>query len=95
LEIALPQSATAAEAATTRSPVLVSVDSAEEVYVGDRPVPLSGLRAAVEELLRATPETEFGLQVDKAVPFQTVVKVLDALKEAGVENLPAFTEKTE
>ena len=31
------------------------------------------------------------LQADKKASFGTIVKVLDALKLAGVKNLPAFT----
>jgi biopolymer transport protein ExbD len=32
------------------------------------------------------------MQADRDAAFGLVVKVLDALKEAGVKNIPAFTE---
>ena len=28
------------------------------------------------------------MRADKTVPFGTIIKVLDTLKEAGIENLP-------
>jgi len=31
------------------------------------------------------------LQADKKASFGTIIKVMDALKLAGVKNLPAFT----
>lgn len=95
LQIALPQSATAAEAQNAEVPVMVSVDDKSRIYLGDVEVSKEDLSAAVRALLAKKPDEQIGLEVHKEVPFQVVVSILDALKEAGVENLPAFTEKPE
>ena len=44
--------------------------------------------------MRNLPETRrsaLALEADKKASFGTIVKVMDALKLAGVKNLPAFT----
>ena len=47
LHIALPQSATAAEAQNAEVPVMVSVDDKSHIFLGDVEVPKEGLSAAV------------------------------------------------
>jgi biopolymer transport protein ExbD len=41
--------------------------------------------------LPATRRSALALQADKKASFGTIIKVMDALKLAGVKNLPAFT----
>ncbi len=36
-------------------------------------------------------KSTLALQADKKASFGTIIKVMDALKLAGVKNLPAFT----
>ena len=51
----------------------------------------------VDELERAvrnlsqTQKASLALQADRKASFGTIIKVMDALKLAGVRNLPAFT----
>jgi biopolymer transport protein ExbD len=48
------------------------------------------LEAAVHNLPEQRRST-LALQADKKASFGTIIKVMDALKLAGVKNLPAFT----
>jgi biopolymer transport protein ExbD len=48
------------------------------------------LESAVRNLSE-TRRTSLALQADKKASFGIIVKVMDALKLAGVKNLPAFT----
>jgi biopolymer transport protein ExbD len=50
------------------------------------------LEAAVRNL-PATRRAALALQADKKSSFGTIIKVMDALKLAGVKNLPAFTRE--
>jgi len=43
--------------------------------------------------LPATKRSTLALQADKKATFGTIIKVMDALKLAGVKNLPAFTRE--
>ncbi len=43
-------------------------------------------------LMPMTPNRGLALNADKAAPFGVVISVMDILKEANVQNVPAFTE---
>ncbi len=50
----------------------------------------------LENAVRGLPDTRrssLALQADKKASFGMIVKVMDALKLAGVKNLPAFTRE--
>jgi len=52
----------------------------------------------LEAAVRGLPEerkSTLALQADKKASFGTIIKVMDALKLAGVKNLPAFTNTIE
>jgi len=50
------------------------------------------LEVAVRDLSEQRKST-LALQADKKASFGTIIKVMDALKLAGVRNLPAFTRE--
>jgi biopolymer transport protein ExbD len=52
------------------------------------------LEGAVRQL-PAQRKSSLALQADKKASFGMIVKVMDALKLAGVKNLPAFTNTME
>lgn len=93
LQINLPESRTATEApAEEIEPVLLQVRGETEIYLDDKPVALDALAAELKALQAAQPRRPIAMQADKAAQFGVVVRVLDALKEAGIHNIPAFTE---
>ncbi len=92
LEIKLPDSKTAAPAAEAKTePLVLRVKSAEELTLDDEPVTLEALGEALKAAREATPDRPVAMQADTEAPFGVIVQVLDALKEAGIKNLPAFT----
>jgi biopolymer transport protein ExbD len=91
VQINLPESQTATVAPAERQHVVVSVDENDEVRLDGNPLPIEELQAAVQELAVARKST-LALQADKKASFGTIIKVMDALKLAGVKNLPAFTQ---
>ena len=91
--IKLPESKTAVAAEKTTAPVILSVSESEEIYLDAKKVELEGLKDAIDELMKQTPPPTLALNADKKASFGTIIRVLDALKEAGVKgNLSAFTE---
>lgn len=90
VQINLPESQTATTAPAEQEHAIVSVDENDEVRLDGRPLPVEELQVAVQELA-ATKKTSLALQADKKASFGTIIKVMDALKLAGVKNLPAFT----
>jgi len=93
--INLPDSKTATAAPNPADPAILSISKDEKLFLDNKPVELSNLKQALEEMLAATPNRGLALNADKAAPFGVVVSVMDILKEANVRNVPAFTETKE
>jgi biopolymer transport protein ExbD len=88
----LPESKTAQKKPSELDHAIVSINESDEVKLDGRAVNVDELEGAV----RALPEerkSTLALQADKKASFGTIIKVMDALKLAGVKNLPAFTRE--
>ena len=92
VQINLPESKTATSAPAELEHAIVSVDQNENIQLDGRPLHVEELEAAVRNL-PATRKSSLVLQADKGASFGIIVKVMDALKLAGVRNLPAFTRQ--
>jgi biopolymer transport protein ExbD len=92
VQINLPESKTATNAPSELEHALVSVDQNDEVKLDGVTLATDELENAVRNLPAARRST-LALQADKKASFGTIVKVMDALKLAGVKNLPAFTRE--
>jgi len=90
--INLPDSKTATAAPTQADPAILSISKDKTLFLDGKPVELSDLKLALEQMLAATPNRGLALNADKDAPFGMVVSVMDILKEANVRNVPAFTE---
>ena len=90
VQINLPESATATTQAAQTEHAVVSVSENDEVRLDGTPLPVEELEAAVRNLSGAR-RTSLALEADRKASFGTIIKVMDALKLAGVKNLPAFT----
>ena len=71
---------------------VVSVNANDEVRLDGEVVGVENLEASVRKLA-ATRRSSLALQADKKASFGTIIQVMDALKLAGVKNLPAFTRE--
>ena len=96
LQINLPESKTAEQTpAEKQEPVLLRVKSAEQITLDEKPVTLETLAEALKSLRTQAPSRPIAMQADREAPFGVVVKVLDALRDAGIKNIPAFTQPEE
>jgi biopolymer transport protein ExbD len=90
VQINLPESQTATNAPAETEHAIVSVDANDEVLLDGQRLPVDELQKAVSDL-PADRKSSLALQADKKASFGTIIKVMDALKLAGVKNLPVFT----
>jgi biopolymer transport protein ExbD len=90
VQINLPDSKTATNAPAELEHAIVTVDADNEIKLDGKVVSVDELESAVRDL-PATRKSSLALQADKKAEYGTIIKVLDALKLAGVKNLPAFT----
>ena len=93
VQINLPESKAAESApAPTTEPVVLRVKNGDQISLDEKPVSLDKLAAAIQASREAHPKRGIALQADREAPFGVVVKVLDALKQAGIQDVPAFTQ---
>ena len=92
VKINLPESKTAKKLPAELEHVIVSIDQYDEIKLDGRAMGVDELENAVRDLSEARRST-LARQADKKASFGTIIKVMDALKLAGVRNLPAFTNE--
>ena len=90
VQINLPESKTATAQPAELDHAIVSVDANDDVKLDGKPVAIDQLQSAIGEL-PATRKSTLAMEADKKASFGAIIKVMDALKLAGVKNLPAFT----
>jgi biopolymer transport protein ExbD len=91
VQINLPESKTAVNAPSELEHAMVTVDQGDEIKLDGRAIGIDELEGAVRDL-PPTRKSSLALQADRKASFGTIIKVMDALKLAGVKNLPAFTQ---
>jgi biopolymer transport protein ExbD len=93
VQIDLPNSASAKVVpAKTVEPVVITANKELNLTIAGQTIPITELSAKLKELQPKTPQG-FVLKMDKSVPIEFFVKVLDASKEAGIENLNLQTDE--
>jgi biopolymer transport protein ExbD len=95
LSINLPEAKNATQGAGTQEPLLMSITSDEKLYLGDKQLSVDELASALKDHQEKSPNQPVVMNADGKVSFSFLVQVLDALKQAGVKNLPAFTQPKE
>jgi len=90
VQINLPDSKTSTKATSELEHAVVSVNESDEIRLDGNVVNVEELETSVRNL-PATRKAAVALQADKKASFGTIIRVMDALKLAGVKNLPAFT----
>lgn len=93
LQINLPDSKTAESAPSEETePLVLRVKDADQITLDEDPVALDQLTSALKAARSNFPERPIAMQADRDAPFGVVVQVLDSLKEAGIKNIPTFTQ---
>jgi len=91
--IKLPESKSAASAEKSDEPVVLRIGEHEEMFLDMKKVTLPELTAAVRKLVEEKGTPKLAMAAHEKVSYGFLIKVLDALKDAGVKgNLSAFTE---
>ena len=92
MQINLPESKTAQKKPGELEHAIVSIDQDDQLKLDGRAIGVDELEGAVRDLPDARRST-LVLQADRKASFGTIIRVMDALKLAGVRNLPAFTKE--
>jgi biopolymer transport protein ExbD len=93
LSINLPESKTASQSNNPTQPVVLAITSQEEIFLGDRQLSIEDLAPALKELQEKDAKRPLAMSASKDVSFGFLVQILDSLKQAGIKNLPTFTQQ--
>ena len=75
------------------NPIVIGLNSRNEIFLDNRPKTLSDLRSELHSLIAFNKERSVIIRADKSVVFDRVVQVLDAAKNSGVERLGIAIEE--
>lgn len=89
IEVDVPKTKTVRDINQDR--IVVTVDKAQRVYIGNDPVNIHQLGAKVHEQLKGSQRSVF-LRCDEKVPFGIFASVVDTLRVSGINNISIVTE---
>ncbi|MBL4836652.1 MAG: biopolymer transporter ExbD [Kordiimonadaceae bacterium] len=72
--------------------VLIAVTADGEIYINQNPIKIDALRNMVEKLLAENPKGSMAIQGDEEADAVLVMKVYDAVRDAGVGKIAIATE---
>lgn len=75
------------------APIIIFVTEDEKIFLGDIPIVPANLSSSIQKIHKELPNSKFALKSSKKAPFGVIVQVMDAAKEAGIDQLPAFTQE--
>ncbi|MBN2071682.1 MAG: biopolymer transporter ExbD [Candidatus Krumholzibacteriota bacterium] len=91
MKLDLP-SARSAETTVTRRLVLL-INAENEIVLGERAVPADSLDFFMKEAAEGSEDGTLVLKADKTVLHGTVIRVMDAAKQAGIKRLVVGTKE--
>lgn len=91
VSIELPQ-AKAGALSGEEEQLVVTVDRKGNVFLNDAAIPIDQLQPKLEAVAKLRPDKQVFLRADRLVPYGEVVRVMAAVKAAGVQSLGMITE---
>jgi len=72
--------------------LVVAVNSKGDIYLNDTQIPLPELGGKLQAILKTRPDRQVYLRADQNVRYGEVMRVIAAVKGAGIERLGMVTE---
>jgi len=89
IEVELPKTRTVR--VITEERLVLTIDRSQRLYLGNELINIHNLREYVRARLPAGQQAVF-IRCDESVPFGTFATVMDAVRQAGIENISVVTE---
>ncbi|MCL6482067.1 MAG: biopolymer transporter ExbD [Firmicutes bacterium] len=90
IEVELPKTRTVRE--ITEERLVITIDRAQRVYLGNEPVRLRELGDRIRQRMQDPAQQAVFIRCDETVPFGSWATVVDELRQAGIENISVVTE---
>jgi biopolymer transport protein ExbD len=91
IKVRLPKASTTE--ASGAAAMKITLGSRGEIYLLKERLDNGALRSALERAVRGNPELRVMIAADRAIPYGTVVGVIDIAKKAGVTRVGLATER--
>ncbi|HEY2117812.1 MAG TPA: biopolymer transporter ExbD [Candidatus Acidoferrum sp.] len=89
IEVDVPKTRTVVE--MNQQHLVVTVDKAQKIYLGDDPVNIHDLAGKIRKQSKHPGDTIF-LRCDETVPFGAFASVIDSLRQSGISNISIVTQ---
>ena len=90
IEVELPKTQTVKE--ITEDRLVITIDRAQRVYLGNEPVNIHQIGQLVRERMGKPQADAVFLRCDETVPFGSFATVVDELRQSGIQNVSVVTE---
>lgn len=90
IQVNLPKTKTVKE--ITQARIVISIDRAQQLYLGKDPVNIHELGQKVLAQDKDIVHTPVYVRCDQEVPFGTWAMVMDALRQSGINNISVVTK---
>ena len=90
IEVDLPKTKTVKE--ITEERLVITIDKAQLIYLGNDPVNIHDLGRLVKAKAPDYAKRAVFIRCDQTVPFGSFAAVVDAMKQAGIQNISVVTE---
>jgi biopolymer transport protein ExbD/biopolymer transport protein TolR len=93
IEVSVPKTRTVKE--ITEQRMVVTIDRAQRVFLGDEPVSIHNLAQKLHKAGVDPAHQVIYLRADEQVPFGAFAAVMDAVKQSGITNVSIVTQPLE
>jgi biopolymer transport protein ExbD/biopolymer transport protein TolR len=90
IEVDVPKTKTVKELTEVR--MVVTIDRAQRVYLNDQPVNIHDIGSAITSKSNDITKQTVYVRCDESVPFGSWATVVDALRQAGIQNVSVVTQ---
>ncbi|MBW2194488.1 MAG: protein TolR [Deltaproteobacteria bacterium] len=91
VNVSLPQT-TSKPLPAEKEHLTITVDRSQQIFINDYKVALEALQEKMTKILEGRQDHKVYLRADENVPYGVVIRVISAVKNAGVEKLGVVTE---
>lgn len=91
IEVNRPQAQTAV--IQEKANILVAIDANNRIWINRRQIDPDSVRANIERLHAENPQGSVVIQADKASKTNTLIHVMDAARQAGINNVAIAAQK--
>jgi biopolymer transport protein ExbD len=91
--LTLPTASNAVDKPDTQDQTVVAIDSNSQLWVNSLQVPEADVIPRLQSILEDKTDRTVYLKGDKDAPYSAIMKMMDALRKAGIEQVGLITER--